>query len=229
MKRSIKIYLYILLGIFLNCAETTIENNIRVLVSGKVVDGNSMPINDAFITVSTDADAVGAVERILATGRSDTFGNFNITSLFGGNTIFQIKVEYNNNYSNYYYITNTENFRPENLVFDLQTITLKQLSNFRYNIGRTSGLGNSLDFSFKYVDPFCKEVFNEGVIDMEMSRCFEDSFRSRTLNDNFPEDSRSIVIPLNSEVEFRYKVNDGEEQVEIINVNTIDYVFNFNY
>lgn len=216
--------------VLFNYAETLVDDDIRVLVIGNVKDQDNNPIEAAHIEIVTDADGPGALSIILSEGFSNDLGDFNITSLFGSNTLFYIEVSFNNNYSTYTYRTNTQEFRPDDLVFNLGDITLNQLSRLNYSIVRESGLGNTLDFTFSYNNPFCTQIFDENILNIEESFCFDNRFISRNLNDNFLEiENRSFVTALNQTVIFRYSINGEAEEEEIFIVNSEDYEFEFTY
>lgn len=216
--------------IIFGCAETEVDNNIRVLVKGKVVDQNNLPINNANIEVYTDANTPGALPVLLGLGTTDNLGGFEITSLFGSNSIFYVEVFLDNQFSKYTFQTTTPDFYLEDLIFDLQTVTLNQISIFNYSITRSSPDGTSLEFSFKFSDPDCFQTFDEGILNEQQSFCFQDRMVSRILNDTRPNvDDAQFIIPLNASIEFTYKINDGPEVTEIINSNTTNYEFEFSY
>ncbi|SHH65372.1 carboxypeptidase-like regulatory domain-containing protein [Winogradskyella jejuensis] len=219
----------LLLLLFLNCADTQVDNNVRVLVTGTVLDQNDIPIYNANVKIVTDANSNGALPVLLAEGLGDVSGNFEIISLFGSNNLFYIEISADG-YSTYTYRTNTSEFRPEDLIFNLGDITLKKLSKFNYTITRESSLGTTLDFSLSYITPTCIQVFDEGVLNTNESFCFEENFIARTLNDNFPDiANRSFFVGLGDIVKFTYGVNGGVEQEDILTINSEDYVFEFTY
>ena len=216
--------------LFLGCAETEVDNNVRVLVTGNVVDQNNSPIENATIKVVTDADAVGASSVVLAEGVSDAAGNFEMVSLFGSNALFYIEVSNGFDYSQYVYSTSTSEYRPEDLMFNLDGVVLNKLSQFNYNITRQSPTGTTLDFSFSFIDPYCREFFTDGILDTNQSFCFQERQISRTLNDDFPDSSnRNFTTALNENVTFTYSINGGAEQTEVLTVNSEAYVFEFSY
>lgn len=220
----------VVFALLYNCAETDVDNNVRVIVTGKVVDQNNAPISDAEIKITTEASGNGALEVLLAEGFSDTNGQFEITSLFGSNDIFEIQISNGNSFSKYTYITNTVEFIPEDLEFNLGNIELKALSSFSYSITRESGLGNTLDYSLEYMSTECFQVFENEQLNLNQSFCNELQNRARQLNDERPnEEDRTLIVPLDSEVIFRYSINGGEEISEILTINTTDYEFEFSY
>jgi hypothetical protein len=215
---------------FSSCAKTDIANNIRVLVKGKVVNQNNEPIKNASVEVFTDANATGANRVLLGQGFSDDLGVFEITSLFGSNDLFYVEVSYANDFSRYRYQTNTSEFAPEDLTFALQIVTLKNLSTFNYNIRRESAEGTTLDFSFRYTDPQCSQIFDDGILNESTSYCFPERTFNRQLSDNIPNaENRQFIVPLSDTVMFTYSINNGSQITEVIIVNTANYEFEFSY
>lgn len=230
MLRRLHSAILLMLIVVFSCENTEIQNNIRVLVQGNVVDQNAQPIANASIKVYADADAYGADRVLLGEGVSDALGNFSVTSLFGPNDLFLVDVSLNNLYSTYRYQTNTEEFTPNDLTFNLETVELKALSSFTYNIIRESGEGNTLQYNFTYFDANCTEIFEEGVLDESQSYCNSMRVTGSTLNNLSPNiENRSFIVPLQSQVEFTYSLNEGEEVSEIITINSSDYAFEFSY
>jgi hypothetical protein len=216
--------------IFIGCVETQIENDIRVLVNGRVVNQDNSPIADAHIEVYTDANAFNADRIKVGEGFSEANGNFSVTSLFGANDLFYVLVSSGDAYATYRYQTTTETYVPDDLVFDIETVELAQLAVFKYTITRESGEDAILDYSFRFIEPSCTEVFNEATLDVENSQCYEVRQISRQLNNSFPniEDSQ-FIVPLQSQIEFVYSINNTESISQIIDVNTLEYEFQFNY
>jgi type 1 fimbria pilin len=216
--------------LFIGCAETAVDNDIRILVKGKVVDQSNTIITDAHIQVYADADAPGADRALLGEGFSDASGNFEVTSLFGPNALFYIVVSADDQFSTYRYQTSTEEFTPNDLTFDLQTVELKKLAVFNYDIIRESGDDNTLDFSFRFIDTSCIEIYNEGILNDIESDCYQVRLWSLSLNNLNPNiENRRITIPFQSQVEFIYSINGEDPVSEIIDINTLDYVFQFSY
>ncbi|WP_299095210.1 carboxypeptidase-like regulatory domain-containing protein [uncultured Winogradskyella sp.] len=230
MPKRLHFAIWLMLVAVFSCEDTIIEDNIRVLVHGSVVDQNTEPITNASIKVYADADAFGADRVLLGEGVSDASGNFNITSLFGPNELFLVDVSSGDQYSTYRYQTNTEEFTPNDLTFNIETVELKALSSFTYNIIRESGEGNTLQYNFTYFDANCIEIFEEGVLDESQSYCNSMRVTGSTLNNLSPNiENRSFIVPLQSQVEFTYSLNEGEEVSEIITINSSDYAFEFSY
>ncbi|MCT4630959.1 carboxypeptidase-like regulatory domain-containing protein [Winogradskyella sp.] len=225
-----KFVFYFIVIFFFSCANTEVDNDIRVLVKGFVVDQDNMPLQDAKISIYADANSLGASEVLLGEGISDNEGAFKITSLFGSNNLFYVTVELDNHYSKYRFQTSTEEYIPDDLVFDLGTVELVQLTNFNYTIIRESGENTILNYSFRFIEPSCTEVFNETILDVENSQCYEVRQISRQLNNIYPniEDSQ-LIVPLQSQVEFIYSINNAEFISQIIDVNILEYEFEFNY
>ena len=230
MLRRLHFAIWLILIAVFSCEDTEIQNNIRVLVIGNVTDQNTQPIANASIRVYADADAFGADRVLLGEGVSDASGNFNVTSLFGPNELFLVDISFGDQFSTYRYQTNTEEFTPGDLTFNLETIELKAIANFNYNIIRESGEDNTLQYSFSYFDADCVEVYEDGVLNETQSNCNGMRFIGSTLNNLSPNvENRSFIVPLQSQVEFTYSLNEGDEISEIITINSAEYAFEFSY
>ena len=222
-----KIFYICFLALVVAC-EAEIDNNIRVLVTGTVVDYDNNPIDGARVEVYAD-EGPSVSGAILGEGFSDASGNFDIISLFGPNEFFNITVSLNSNYSNYEYRTNTSEYTPDGLMFELNTVRLSEVSRFNLNIIKESTGDIEFDFSVTYIQPICFEVFEQGVIVEGQSTCFPEATFSRTLNIDAPEANRQILVPLNSTLMFTYSLDGGEETQQLITVNSANYVFEFSY
>jgi len=228
-----KHYLYIVILLFVSCGPPEFEKNTRILVKGSVVDEISNPIPNVEISVYTrrplwfirrDDDAF-----LLGKNFSQQNGTFNIVSLFDRDDDFTIEIDGQNEFSNYVYSINTKDYLPQNLVFDLQTISLKTLSDFKYKISRESPQGTQLRFSFKHKSESCFEFFDEGVLDPIKTNCFTETSTGRFLNDDNPDITNNFLTLLNSEIEFRYTINDDPEVIETFIIDEENYEFEFSY
>lgn len=230
MPKRLSLAIWLIIIAFFSCEDTEIENNIRVLIHGNVVDQNAQPIADASIRVYADANAVGADRVLLGEGVSNATGNFSVTSLFGPNDLFLVDISLNDQFSTYRYQTNTEEFTPFDLTFNLETVELNELATFTYNIIRESGENNTLQYRFTYFDSNCIEVYEEGVLDESQSFCNSLRFTGSNLNNLSPNaENRTFIVPIQSQVEFTYSINEGEEVSEMITINSADYAFEFSY
>ena len=216
--------------VLISCEETEVENDIRVLVTGNITDQNTMPISNAHIEVYIDTNS-SLTERILVgKGFSNNTGNFIITSLFGPNELFYVEISAGDQYATYRYQTNTQEFTPSDLRFDLETVQLARLATFNYDIIKTSTGNNTLAYSFRFIRPQCSQVFDEGELNETASQCYGTGQTSGQLSAISPNvEDREIKVPLGSQIEFIHRINEEESISEIIDVNTIDYAFQFNY
>ncbi|WP_138434378.1 carboxypeptidase-like regulatory domain-containing protein [Winogradskyella algicola] len=230
MPKKLHLAIWLILIAVFSCEDTEIQNNIRVLVTGNVIDQNAQPIANANVKVYADADAFGADRVLLGEGVSNASGSFNITSLFGPNQLFLVDISSGAQYSTYRYQTNTEEFTPGDLTFNLQTVALNAMTNFTYNIIRESGESNTLYYRFTYFDANCTEVYEEGILNESLSNCDNTRVIGSTLDDASPNaENISFVVPLQSQVEFSYRFNEDDEISEFITVNSADYAFQFSY
>lgn len=212
-----------------NCGRTDIANNTRVLVKGRVVDADNNPVSNAIIQVYTIGSSYSSDTILIGSGETNSTGDYEITSLFGRNESFSIEIELDNTYSRYAYRTNTINYTPENLTFDIPDVTLVKLSNFNYDISRTSGLDTTLSYSFNFISPECVEFYDEGELNSDLSQCFMQLNRGGILNTNNPDVTRSLAVPLNTFVEFSYAINDGTTMTQSLFIDTENYEFDFTY
>lgn len=222
--------LFLLILVFIGCDRTQIDNDIRVLITGNVIDQSNVPISNAHIEVYTDTNSSLSDRVLVGEGFSDDLGNFSVTSLFGGNDLFYILISAGTDYATYRYQTSTEEYTPDNLLFDLDTVELAQTAIFNYSIIRGSAEDTTLDYSFRYIEPSCLQIFEEGILNENATDCYEVKQLSGQLNNLVPDvEDRVIIVPLDSQVEFSYSINQGESISQIININTIEYAFQFNY
>lgn len=216
--------------LFVGCEETQIDNDIRVLVKGNVIDQTSSPVSNAHIEVYTDTNSSLSDRVLVGEGYSNAAGEFNVTSLFGPNDLFYILISADNQYSTYRYQTSTEEYTPNDLLFDLHTVELAQLAVFNYSITKESDDDMTLDYIFRFIEPYCFEIYEEDVINETASSCFEVKQFSGQLNNLNPNvEDGQILVPLQSQVEFIYSINEGEQTSQIIDVNTLEHAFQFNY
>lgn len=229
---SQKILLTLAALFMVSCGPPEFEKNTRILVKGNIVDGNNDPIANREVNIYTERAAFFAGNHyyLLGSGRSNNEGAFAIVSFFDQIENFRISIDGHDGFGYYGYSTDTENYVPEDLTFNLETITLKRRSVVNYSIVRESAAGNEIQFSFKSENPSCYEVYEEGVLNELKSNCYNFVVGARgTLNDNLPEVSGSFNTTIGSTVEFRYSINGQPEIVETIVIDRENYVFNFSY
>ncbi|WP_411766316.1 hypothetical protein [Winogradskyella sp. A3E31] len=227
---------FIFLLILFNC-EVRFEDDTRILIKGQTLDEQGSPIPDAEVSVFTRRRTgsffvpgpQGTDEFLLGRNFSSNDGNFSVTSLFDKDDDFSIEIDAGDYYSKYVYRTTTVNYTPDDLIFDLDTVELIRLGQVNYSITRTSGDGNSIQFSFKFKDAICVEVYDAGELALNEGFCFEDRTETGSLNDNRPDVEQSFFAPLNSTIEFTYSINGEPEVTETFILTDSTYAFNFNY
>ncbi|SDG83869.1 hypothetical protein [Winogradskyella thalassocola] len=214
----------------LSC-EVHLEDNTRILVEGIIKDQDNMPVPDAKVSVHTRRSNFSGGENpyLLGEGYSASDGTFSVTSFYDKDEDFAIEIALNESYSTYVYKSNTLNFTPIDLTFNLETITLRKLANFNYNIVKTSSASSAITYSFRYVEGFCLEYFEGGTLNELQSVCYQERFISKTLNDDNPDYEWLLQVPIGEVVEFTYSINDEPEITEFITINESSYDFTFNY
>ncbi len=216
---------------FISCGPPQFEKNIRIIVKGIVVDENDNPIPNLNVSIYTERGSVFGANKefLLGSGLSNSQGVFNVNSFFDQNKGFQVEVNGDELFSNYFYQLDTHKYVPEDLTFNLNSVKLNRLSTVNFNIDKTSMEDNNLGFSFRFKDTNCVEVFNEDEIDITQSRCLEFTYLNTLLNKDSPEIASKFETLLGSTVEFTYRLNDEEEITNTFIVDKINYEFNFSY
>ena len=78
--------------------------------------------------------------------------------------LFYILISADNQYSTYRYQTSTEEYTPNDLLFDLQTVELAQLAVFNYSITKESDDDMTLDYIFRFIEQGTQLVeYEDGV------------------------------------------------------------------
>jgi len=230
MKLLFKLLTICVLVTILSC-EVHLEDNTRILVEGTVRDENNSPISSAKISVLIKRSNYnnGENQYILGEGYSNFEGEFTVTSLYDKDEDFAIEIDGGDNYSTYVYKTNTLEYTPLDLTFNLETVSLKKLASFNYHIERTSGESNTLRYTFKYIKGFCLEYYEGTTLNEFQSSCYQEQVVSQFLNDSNPDVEWLLSIPFGDVVEFTYAINDEPEITEFITINEDNYDFTFTY
>ena len=134
-----------------------IQNNRRLLVKGKVIDGQGNGLPD--IRVATVAN-----KDLLAETRTDSSGNFRMVSLdeeFDPLDIFINVDEYYDQYSNEYssrsYIAPQ---RVNRVLYDLGTIVLEKKAELHFTFRNASPEPNTLSYEIFYTPSDCRLPLN---------------------------------------------------------------------
>nr|WP_321221496.1 hypothetical protein [uncultured Psychroserpens sp.] len=236
MNKYVYFFLISVLLMLFSC-EVRFDPNVRIAVNGTVVNDEGAPIEAAEVSVYTRRSTGNVFapgpsssnEFLLGRNYSSQNGNFEVVSIFDRDEDFSIVVLKDEDFSHYEYATNTVENVPDNLSFNLETVELKRVGNVNYTITRESGSDNSLQFSFKYVIPFCLEFYNLDGLDPNQSFCFEEQFLNRTSSNNNPDFEGNFRTPYGTQVEFTYTLNEQESITEIFTLNQENYEFTFSY
>lgn len=223
--RFISIFIVTLLLSSCSSPEPNITSNLRLLTTGRIVDENLNALEGIFVEI--ELDNFNGTDLEIAQGFSDANGEFSLTTLYGENDIFLVKIINNEGFSRYSYSVITEDYEPENLVFDLGEIQLKRLSSFQLNVINSSLENNTLEVEVNYEQPNC-DVFYEGDTFIE-SNCFPPTSRVYQITENNIDFERRLFVPLSSTVEIVYTINGGDQITEqiLINDTEVNYEINF--
>lgn len=237
INRNVRIVGVVLFSLFLQC-EPRLENNLRIIVSGSVKDANANALEGVSVNIFTSVSSSsslffpsvsGTDNYSIGSGFTDADGNFSVISAFDRTSNFFITLEAQEGFSKYTYATSTLDYRPDDLLFDLQEIVLRPLAKFNFSINRTSTNSDIIQFSFEYNNPDCFQRFEEGVLVPEESLCNFPIFFNRLLNNSMPDINGSLDVELGTEVIFTYAVNGGIEVTENVIIDSADFNFNFSY
>ncbi|NRR91246.1 hypothetical protein HSX10_06680 [Winogradskyella undariae] len=230
MKQLLLLILYGFTITLVSC-DVQLEPNVRILAKGTVTDQDNLPISNAKISVQTRRSnySFGEEQYVIGEGYSDNDGSFSILSFYDKDMDFAIEIDAGENYSTYVYKTNTLDFTPLDLTFNLESIALKRLANFNFNMVRTSGDSNSINYSIKYIEDFCLEYYEGMQLNASQSMCYQEYILNRSANDDNPNYDTTLRVPFGETVQFTYTINDEPEITEMITINQENYDFTFSY
>lgn len=227
----------IIILFFLGCQPREFEKNTRILITGSVVDQNNSPIDSAAIQVFTD-DEVGSIFNIfpfvptanqifnLASTRTNLLGEFSSVSLLNRSNNFIVSVEKNENYASYLFKTSFLDYTPDDLTLNLNPITLKEKSNFELIVINQNPASN-ITITFNYEIPYCAEIYEEGILQEEVSYCYPlETFTVSLQGEDF---SRNFISTAGSSIQINYSINSQPEIVETIILNQSENVVTITY
>ena len=159
-KQIFKILLLITLVFFTGCLgdDVDIENNRRILVTGKVMDSLGIPLPNISIVTSANNDALGQTY-------SDAAGNFSLISLDEQFDPLDIFI----NVDNFYNTTITNDFtnrsylsgeHTNRLLYDLGTIILGKRAILNLSFNNIPGDENTLIYEIKFTPANCELPLN---------------------------------------------------------------------
>lgn len=228
--------LFFIALLFFSC-DLEFDTNVRVESLGKVVDENNTAIPNVFVGVYTEGERftgfypspAASRDYLLGSGFSDVEGVFSVTSLFDSDQDFFIFIDGQGTHTDYIYSANTYTFEPENFAFNLGMVALKKKALVNINITRVSAAGTTLEFFILYDNPFCEEVYENGVRDEASSNCFRATSLSSTLNDENPEYMITLSAFVTGTIQFSYTIDGGTQTTETFVINEENYEINFSY
>ena len=209
------------------------DSNVRVETSGKLLDENGLVISNVPVSVSIKSEFNGFFsslgDNVLGEARSDSEGDFSITSLYDSDSDFYIYVNGENTFTDYLYVTNSSLFAEDSYHFNLGELTLNKLASANINIIRTSAPETTLNWSITYQSPFCHQYFIDGVLDQEMTSCFESYMYNGVLDDENPDYIESFGSFVTGTIEIVYSINDEAPITETFVINQENYDITINY
>lgn len=219
-----------------SCGPPEFEKNTRILAKGLIQNQDGDPLSEIEVSVYTSAYNGGFYvfgsnqdDYLLGNGFSSASGLFSVTSLFDKDDDFYIYVNGGDDYSSYIYKTSTEDYTPNDLTFDLGTITLEKFANVQFQITNNNPSETPFYFSFTYKDKNCLEIFEEGVLDISQNFCHIDDVLGFSINENSPQRSGEFTTLLGSEVTIYYTNNDDIEVTETILIDQENFTYEFTF
>ena len=200
-----------------------IKNNRRLLVKGKVIDGQGNGLSDIRIVTSAHDD-------LLAETRTDSAGNFRFISLDERydplDILVNVQEYYNtqtNDYSSRSYLSPQRGHR---LLYDLGTIVLEKKAQLHFTFHNVFTQQNSVSYEIIYTPSDC-------MLPLSTSSPPSDCIMSETISGFYSQTSPNDLIYIYSlrdhDVMFRYSLNGGSMQtvhIPLPNENN-SYVFEY--
>lgn len=237
MRFTFNLFKFICLLLLIGCQPKEFEKNTRILVIGNVVDQNNIAIENASIKIFTE-DEVGSIFNIfpfvptfnqtfnLGSTNTNLSGEFSVVSLLNRSNNFIVSVEKDENYAPYLIKTSVFDYTPDNLTVDVNTITLKEKSHFDLVLNNQN-TSATIDVTFDYEIPFCAEVYEEGILQENLSNCYPfETFAVSLQGEDF---FKSFNSTTGSSLQIRYSINNQPEMVETIILNELENVITINY
>lgn len=212
-----------------------LEPNKRILVKGFVLDSEGRGLSGHEVNVYTRRSSgffifsYGEDEYLIGSGKTISDGSFSVTSLSDRDDDFAITIDGKESYTDYSYATETQNYSPPDLIYELGNVLLKKKAKVNYTITRISGAGISISYSFSFQSPNCYEVYEEGVLNPQVSDCFTDVTINGFLNDNAPDISREFTTVLGSVITFMYSIDEQPMITETFTVDQTNDTYEFTY
>ncbi len=221
--------------ILLTGCDPKFEDDTRILVKGRILNQSGEPVSNIEVGVYVEAfrnfSFMGSGEGnyLLGKGLSDSDGFFSVTALFSKDDDFYVHIAGDGLYSDYVYKTDTQQYTPNDLTFDLGNITLFQLAEVHYSITQATTLSVSSGFNFTFKNEYCVESYEDGNIVPSESSCYEDSYFGRAFNANVSQHSGTFITLLGSEIQFTYSIDGITEYTENITVNQQNFTYDYSY
>lgn len=202
--------------------DVDIENNRRILVKGKIIDPQGVPIPNISVLTSGFGDELGRTS-------SDSDGNFKLISLDEQFDPLDIFINYEN-------FTNTQDFysslayySPEHtdrVLYDMGTIVLGKRATLNLILKNSSGTEDILNYEIKFTPSLCELPLN---MTNPPENCDLSQNRSGSLSPSSENQPFYINSIQNSNVIFEYSINDGPTQTIEIPLTNEENTYVFEY
>ncbi len=212
-----------------------LEPNQRILVKGIVLDSEGQALGGHEVQVYSEVTYGYFVffysrdEYLLGSGQTEPDGSFSVTSLSDKDRNFSVFIDGQELYSDYQYVTETLEYPSSESSFDIGTVNLKDKATLNFSITRTSPSGTNISYSLTYQIPGCSEVYQDGVLNTELSDCYSEQVIGNMLNENNPDEAGQLETTLGSVVTFSYSINEQPTITETFIIDQPNYTYEFTY
>lgn len=200
-----------------------IQNNRRLLVKGKVTDGQGNGLSDIRIATSGHGD-------LLAETRTDAQGNFNMVSLDERvdplDIFINVKKHYDHQTNEYSSLSYLSEQRVSRVLYDMGTVILEKKAQLNFTFSNVASERNTVSYEIFYTPSDCRLPLN-------VSSPPTDCILSETISGIYSQTSSNELFQIYSlkdhDVMFRYSLNGGPLQtVNIPLPNELNsYVFEY--
>lgn len=197
-----------------------LEDDVRIQVSGQVVDATGNPISGILVYSEV-------MENTLGSGFTNDEGKFNFTSLQSHDSGLVIHVNPDNyHYTSIYYI-DKGGPRKKN-TYTLGKLVLQKNAVLHFEIKKTSSVKDTLHWALAYPARNCKYSYENDIL--LYSSCHERNYSSGTESpghENFNYDFETVMG--GAPVIFEYQIDDQPEKTISIPITKQKQTYVFEY
>ena len=213
-----KIIILLVLCSFYSC-QFDVENGVRVVVTGQVVDESGFPLRGIKVVRKV-------ANRILGTAFTNTDGVFEMVSLesFQGSFSVYINDDEYGSYEGYSKVEVLDYDNPTERgvqLVDLGVISLQPTNRLQLIINNTSGTTDNFSFTVNYTQPSCVLAYQDNAIVQSASSCYTIFNINQMLPSNITTYERNI-FNVQGDVFFSYQIGNAATESTVITTTNQD-------